>query len=29
MSLTVLAQPGVPRAAFGKIVRNEARLARA
>jgi ABC-2 type transport system permease protein len=28
MSLTVLAQPRVPRAAFGKIVRNEARLAR-
>ena len=27
MSLGVLAQPGVPRAAFGKIVRNEARLA--
>ena len=27
MSLSVLAQPRVPRAAFGKIVRNEARLA--
>jgi hypothetical protein len=27
MSLSVLVQPRVPRAAFGKIVRNEARLA--
>jgi hypothetical protein len=27
MSLSVLAQPRAPRAAFGKIVRNEARLA--
>jgi ABC-type multidrug transport system permease subunit len=27
MSLAVLAQPRVPRAAFSKIVRNEARLA--